>query len=135
MINDDDLAIFDEPVRKKSNPPAKKEKSLAVSTIMRDIHTSVVPVDSELIGIPGELNKRLLASEMLDCDTYLTNIHRSFASVTSISQIIDLVGCALNVHKHRRQLLKVASEMDLTDNNSLTLSKLSDKYDVYGNKL
>ena len=52
------------------------------------------------------LDKKVLISEMADYDMYLKNIHKGFKHITSTRSLIHLVAAGINVHKHRRQVLK-----------------------------
>lgn len=54
----------------------------------------------------NELDKKVLLSELADCNLYLKNIHKGFKFARSTSSLIKLVGAGIGVHRHRRQVLK-----------------------------
>lgn len=56
------------------------------------------------------LEKKILISELSDCDLYLKNIHKGFSYVRSTRSLIALVGAGLATHKHRRQVIKDIKE-------------------------
>lgn len=100
---------FDEEV--KAVVKSNKTSSSLVGRLMRDDEPSIRVEEEDLSVVSSGLNRKLLRSELEDCELYLGNLHRSFKAVKAIEQVVTLVNASMNVHKHRRGLLRVASEM------------------------
>lgn len=65
---------------------------------------TVTEKDFDYLGL-NDLEKKVLITELSDCDMYLRNIHSGFKFATSINSLIKLVGAGIGVHKHRRHVL------------------------------
>lgn len=53
-----------------------------------------------------QLEKKIAATELADCDLYLKNLHTGFKHVNSINSLIKIVGAGIQVHKHRRSVME-----------------------------
>ena len=64
-------------------------------------------IESDLAHLTlNELDKKVLVSELADCNLYLRNIHKGFKHVVSTQNLISLVAAGIGVHKHRRAIIK-----------------------------